>query len=293
MKPLVEIVLVNFNGFKDTIECIKSIKQIDYDNYKIVVVDNASTLEPTEEEIDFIRKNSIYLKCSENKGFAGGNNYGIIKTKYLLPSYYLLLNNDTIVTPGFLDKLVEVAEEKNDDGIVCGKICYFSEPNVLWFAGGTFNPKTCVVTNAKLGRLDEDSSFYVKKIEFSTGCLQLIPADVWNIVGPMEEHLFLYCEDTDLSRKIRNKGYEIYYRNDAKIFHKVSRSTGSNSDNTQYYIVRNEFYIIKTYSNSKCFAYLNKIIHLIVDIIKGRKRIKPVVEAISDFCKGVYGKRRT
>ena len=293
MKPLVEIVLINYNGYEDTVECIKSLKQITYENYIIVVVDNASTLEPTEEEIDFIRKNSIFIKCEENKGFAGGNNYGIFKTSYLNPDYYLLLNNDTIVTKDFLDKLVEVAIEKDDTGIVCGKICYFSNPSVLWFAGGTFNPKTCVVTNAKLGRFDQDSSYYIEPIEFATGCLNLIPHNVWKSVGPMEEQLFLYCEDTDLSRKIRNKGYSIYYRNDAKIYHKVSRSTGANSENTQYYTVRNELYIIKMYSNNKMFAYFYKMVHLMVDIIKRRKRIKPVVEAFSDFYKSVYGKRRT
>ena len=79
VKPQVDIILLNFNGYKDTIECIKSLERISYDNYKIVVVDNNSTDESENKIIEFIKtkKNIVFIQTGENLGFSGGNNIGI------------------------------------------------------------------------------------------------------------------------------------------------------------------------------------------------------------------------
>ncbi len=291
MEPLVEIIIVNYNGFEDTIECIKSLQCITYKNYLITVVDNASPMPPTDEQLEFLKSNSTYIESNTNLGFAGGNNYGIRMTSELEPDYYLLLNNDTIVCPDFLTKLVVVALKKKDAGIVCGKINWFDAQDRVWFGGGTYDPVTCSTRHSRFDEIDNDSRKYVKRIGFSTGCMQLIPRKVWMDTGPMEESLFLYAEDTDFCRKVYEKGYQIYYRNDARIYHKVSRSTGIDSDNTQYYIVRNELYIIKNYSTKKIIAYIVKLLRFAMDILKRRKRVKPVVNGIYDFCIGKYGKR--
>ena len=292
MQPLVEIVIVNYNGYEDTIECLRSLNKITYENYQTVVVDNGSTKQPTEEQIRFIKEHAIYLKSEENRGFAGGNNYGVACTRELKPDYLLLLNNDTEVCEGFLEKLVETAQAKPDAGIVCGKINWYDEKDQVWFGGGVFDPKTCYVSHTNCGK-DLDNSNYVMPIEFSTGCMQLIPLHVWQQVGPMDERFFLYAEDLDFCRLVRNAGYQIYYRNDAKIFHKVSRSTGRDSDYTQYYYVRNELYIIQRYATNKPLAYGVKMARFAMDILKRRKRIIPVLAGILDFCKGIDGQRRS
>lgn len=292
MQPLVEIILVNFNGYDDTIDCIRSLERISYENFRIVVVNNGSSIRPNSQQLEFLQEHSIYIESKHNKGFAGGNNYGISQTEYLKPDYLLLLNNDTVVTKDFLSFLVSTAESNNDVGLVCGKINWYDEKERIWFGGGTYNPVTCSTRHIRFDEIDTDNSDYIVPIEFATGCMLLIPRSIWEIVGSMEESLFLYAEDTDFSRRIRNKGYKIYYNNKAKIYHKVSRSTGRTSENTQYYIVRNELYIIKHYSTNKLVAYCVKYARFIMDILKKRKRLSAVVAGVKDFYKGEFGQRK-
>jgi GT2 family glycosyltransferase len=110
MMPLVFIVLVNYRGYKDTVECINSLEKIDYGNYKIIVVDNASgdhSFERLKEEFP----KHIIFEAADNLGFSGGNNIGI---KYALENnaeYVLLLNNDTTVEPHFLNNMVATFEK--------------------------------------------------------------------------------------------------------------------------------------------------------------------------------------
>lgn len=291
--PLVEIVIVNYNGYDDTVECIKSLKQIKYNNYFIVVFDNGSITENHEEDIDYLKSNSHYIYSKVNRGFSGGNNQAIIETLGFKPDYYLLLNNDTVVKENFLDILVESANNNQNAGIICGKINYYYDKEYLWFAGGTFNPITCSTRHVGIDQKDCDFSSAEIEIDFATGCMWLIPNIVIETVGMLDDEYFLYCEDTDFCIRVRNKGYLIIYCNAANIYHKVSRSSGASSSNTQYYITRNELYIIKKYSTNKLIAYPVKIFRFIMDIIKGRKEASIVWEAIIDFITNEKGARKT
>ena len=117
----VTIVIINYNGAADTIECLQSLEKINYKNVEIVVIDNGST----DNSVDVLKKhkNNFRLLTSEtNLGFAGGNNIGI---KYALRNgadFVLLLNNDTLVNPDFVDHLLATARTAESIGIVGGKI---------------------------------------------------------------------------------------------------------------------------------------------------------------------------
>src|ERR1035437_2216086 len=130
IQPKVFIVLLNWNGFNDTVECVNSIKKISYGNYEIIIVDNES--ENDFEKLENIYSNEIILIRSDvNLGFAGGNNLGI---KYALKNdadFVLLLNNDTTVDPDFLDGLIKSGIEK-EFGIVAPKILNYYFPKIIW-----------------------------------------------------------------------------------------------------------------------------------------------------------------
>ena len=163
--PNVTVIILNWNGWKDTIECLESLYQIDYFNYQIILVDNASEddsierikeycegklfvkseffdynldnkhiylHEFLEEEFksfnkDLVKSNSIIiLKNNINYGFAGGNNIGIkFALKNLNPDYILLLNNDTVVDKYFLTELVKIGKKNNKIGFLGPKIYYY------------------------------------------------------------------------------------------------------------------------------------------------------------------------
>lgn len=110
MNKQTHIILVNYNGYKDTIECIKSLKNLKYNNYKIIIVDNASSDNSINELNQYVSKNIILLKSDKNIGFSGGNNIGI---RYAIDNgaeYIMLLNNDTEVEPNFLEYMINAAE---------------------------------------------------------------------------------------------------------------------------------------------------------------------------------------
>lgn len=290
MLPLVAIILVNFNSYSDTIECIKSIKNITYENYKIVVVDNGST-KGDEKSITFLKDNTYYIQSKINLGFSGGNNLGInFSKKKFSPDYYLLLNNDTIVKKDFLKFLVISAINNYNTGIICGKICYFDEPEVIWFAGGSFNKKTGMADHIGYNKVDSNFEPFEEEIEFATGCMMLLPKFTIEKVGYLDEEYFLYAEDTDYSCRVRNAGLKIIYNNLSVIYHKVSKSSQNNNLIT-YYMVRNNLYIIKKYSNKKLYAYINEIILMLKSVIKHENSLKAILYGWIDFLKRKKGKK--
>lgn len=291
-EPLVCIILVNYNGYEDTIECIRSLKDINYSNYKIIVVDNGSTKEPDKNQLEYIKKNSEYLISEENLGFSGGNNFGMRYARKFNPKYFMLLNNDTVVKKDFMGYLVSTAEEKSDAGIVTGKIYYFDPPRHIWYAGGAFDKKTCMVSHLRWDEEDHDFENYVKEITFATGCLWLLPVSVVDKIGEMDESLFLYSEDTEYSCRVIQNGLKIYFCNASVIYHKVSRSTSLLSDLKQYYLIRNDLYIMEKYSSNNKYAKAIRVKDIVKRLLKKTYNIKIVYQAWYDYKNHNMGKNK-
>ena len=120
----IAIVILNWNGYEDTSECIISLKKITYDNYQIVVVDNGSI----QDDYLLLKKNFSdieVVRSESNLGFTGGNNLGIENAMKMNPDYFLLLNNDTTVEPDFIQRLLDVFEKEKNAGIAAPQINYF------------------------------------------------------------------------------------------------------------------------------------------------------------------------
>ncbi len=290
MMPLVTIIIVNYNGYNDTVECIKSLNNIEYDNFQIIVVDNGSTKSDTAS-IKYIIDNCCYIFSDVNLGFSGGNNLGIKYAKEnFSPEYYLLLNNDTVVKKDFLSKLVIAAEENKDAGIITGRIYYYDNPMMLWFAGGTFDLEYGIANHVEFNKIDYEKRIPKKEIEFATGCMILVPDKTIEKVGLLDESYFLYSEDADFSRRVRNAGLKIIYEDKSIIYHKVSKSSKS-SDNVSYYMVRNNLILVKQYARKRKRAYIKFCISIIKAIICSEIELSIAVEAFRDFILHKTGKR--
>ncbi len=250
----VYIILLNWNGKEDTLECVESLKKIDYNNYKIIVVDNNSE----DDSVLEIRKQYSEIKIIENEknfGFAGGNNVGI---KYAMENgadYVLLINNDTTVEKDFLREIVKAGELNKESGLLGPKTNYHSEPNRIWFAGGKVSWMKNKGTHLGLDEIDEGQHNKIKQVDYLTGCCLLIKREVIEKIGALAEDYFLYYEDTDFSLRAKNAGYKCTYIPEAKIYHKVSRSTKPGSSSYIYYHTRNG--LVMTKRNG---SFLNKII---------------------------------
>ena len=248
--PKVTIIILNWNGKEDTIECLESLKHITYPNYEILLVDNGST----DGSVECFRERypgMEIIENGENLGFAEGNNVGIRKAMDEGADYVLLLNNDTVVDPEFLGELVTVGESDPKAGIVGPKI-YFYNSDRIQSCGGRINLYKGVVQGIKRYQRDLNHSTKVISTEFLSGCAMLIKKIVLEKVGLFDISYFAYYEDTDLCIRTKSGGYDLVCVQSSMIWHKGSQSSKVNRFGL-YYGTRNMIKFEKKYANSLQF----------------------------------------
>lgn len=288
-KPLVFIILVNYNGEADTTECIQSLNRIVYENYRIVLVDNGSTVPISEEGKSFFEKHCHVIFHDRNSGFAGGNNIGIQYAIQEGAELVLLLNNDTTVEPDFLNVLIEQYEKNQEAGALGGRINYYHDKDRIWYGGGFFEEKDGWGRHEKNGEICADRTGLVKEVTFITGCLMLIPKHTIDKIGLLDDSLFLYFEDTDYCCRITKAGMKMFYCEDAVIYHKVYGSTSGNNDVRYYYFLRNIPVIIKRYCKSKFKPYVRHFIFCFKMVVKRMIGFRAAMKAFRDFLTNKFG----
>jgi GT2 family glycosyltransferase len=235
-QPEVKVVLLNWNSYDDTAECIESLYDIEYGNSDITVVDNDSDDNSLEKLCSDYPEPS-YIKAEENYGFSAGNNLGIRHALEQGADYVLLLNNDTEVEQGFLTKLVETAEQKRNAGIVTSKILVAgTDPPRIWCAGGEldFLHGKGVYRGhegADRGEVDEGQYDTTERVGMASGCVMLVPVEVFEDVGLLSEEYFFGGEEWDFSARVCSHRYDIWYEPDAVVHHKVSKSIDQSFNN--------------------------------------------------------------
>ena len=172
-QPWVSIIILNWNGLEDTIECLESLRGITYPNYEIIVVDNGS--EGNDVKILQARFGGYIhiIKNDNNYGFAKGNNIGMRYALQREAEYILLLNNDTTVAPDFLSELVNVAESDPKSGLLGPKVYFYYEPDVIWFAGGRISLLSRT-SNRGYKQVDKGQFDRVDLVDFISGSCMLI-----------------------------------------------------------------------------------------------------------------------
>ena len=280
----VYIILLNYNGYDDTIDCINSINNNEKKlNYEIVVVDNAST-DNSYEKLKKIKGIKL-IKNKKNNGFASGNNIGI---KYALSKnakYVLLLNNDTIDTKDSIYKVQEKMINTNNVDIMSCRIMYYDNKDLINYYGGFINwfKGTVVMQNYK-ETYDKklDNFFYC---DYITGCFMFIDTRIFKKTGLLPEEYFMYYEDVDFCAIAKNKGYKLAVYGDSYIYHKASSSSGGEgSPFAIEWNTRNRLKFMKKYNFSffsYLFFYLSRIIVAFKYIIKGKnKELKAMMRGL-------------
>lgn len=289
--PLLSIVTINFNGYKDTCELIDSIKRyIQSVSYEIIVVDNASR----QQEGELIKSNYPWVSviCSTvNLGFSGGNNLGI---KQANGEYIFLLNNDTYVCDDHFDVLIKLLKENDRIGIVSPKIRFAAQPQLIQYAGFT-SLSHITLRNKAIGYAEVDNGQFNSTYQtgYAHGAALLIKKTVIEKIGLMPEIFFLYYEELDWCTKALENNYEIWYSGLATVYHKESQSTGEASPLKTYYMTRNR--LLYAWRHKEGLSKWVSLLYLIIvvslrDSLKfllSRKYhlIKATWEGIIDFIK--------
>lgn len=298
--PKVSIIILNWNGLEDTIECLESFKKVTYPNYEVIVVDNGSDgndAEVLKEKFgDYIQ----LVQNDENLGCAKGFNVGII---YALensrPDYIMIMNNDMVVAPDFLDELVRVAEGDTQIGIVGPKIYYYDykgRNDVIWSAGGKIQ-RWSVKIHRQMGENDDDLPKYqtITNVDWINGAVLMFKSGLAEEVGLLNPWYFFSNVDVEFCVKARRHGFKIVYVPAAKAWHKVGASAKkahiTYADPSSYY------YFIK--HNFPLYVYIYHLLLLpallswwaLLYLIKHRD-IHTLRRFLSDFARFVLQRRK-
>jgi len=238
----VSVITVNFNQPAVTEELLASIPLTDTE-LEIIVVDNGSEKDNTPQwQIKY--PTVRFIRSDKNLGFAGGNNLGI---KAAAGEYLFLVNNDTEFTPGLVDKLADVLNEHPDAGMVSPMIKYFSDKNIIQYAGYTpISYYTC--RNTCIGLREKDTGQYdniASPTAYCHGAAMMIKKEAIDKAGLMNEDFFLYYEEVDWCEHIKRAGYEAWVCTSAVIYHKESVSVGKKSKLKEYFMNRNRMLFIR------------------------------------------------
>ena len=255
--PRVSIIVLNWNGLEDTIECLESLRKMTYPNYEIVIVDNASSGNDVvvlkERYGDYIH----IIANDKNYGFAEGNNIGIRYALAKQSDYVFMLNNDTIVDANFLAELVRVAEEDDKSGILGGKIYYYASPNRFQSVGGRIYWWLGYIADIS-GRDDVEQFERVAEQDYVYGTAMLIKRQVIEKVGLLDSYLFFGMEDYDYCARAKKAGFKVLYVPGAKVWHKQGASRKKLPDQPETWRLINKEKGILSYKPKPVFHLFRK-----------------------------------
>ncbi|MBN2519291.1 MAG: glycosyltransferase family 2 protein [Bacteroidales bacterium] len=304
MPDNVVIITLNYNQNHYTTKCVKSILQSNFDAFKVVLVDNGSThanFTELEKEVTKIKDDRICLhRIEENCGYVGGVNHGLNIGKEYRPVYYLILNNDTVIDKEAITHLVNCSKRYNNNAIVTGKVYHYDSPNKLQYVGSRFTNKTLLDYTA-LGYNEDDTGQFdeERRRDLLDDIFWLFSDKVYEKVGNYSEDFFFNGESTDYCLRAQNKGVELIYTPNAKIWHKGSISIGGRRRNAtqSYWVLKSALILRYKYLGEKYFreyyrrAFYKAIIkRFIISILKltkadisGFKILFANHRAINDF----------
>ncbi|XOB46586.1 MAG: glycosyltransferase family 2 protein [Candidatus Nealsonbacteria bacterium] len=295
VQPKVSIIVLTWNNYQDTKECLASLKNLNYDNYSVVLVDNGSTDDSFERlKNEFQHSKFIFIKNKKNLGYAGGTNVGIkYSLEKLNPDFVWILNNDIVVASDSLKILVETLNKNSDVGVAGSTICWSGTKEIMeqYYYLNLWLGRFLVKTN-----LDENEIIKIKnkKGKYIGGAAVFLRKEALEEIGLIPEEYFMYDEDASWQENLRKTSWQLMYVGPAKVWHKKSVSSGGKKTiMPDYYDSRNFLYFIKRFyplwlPYEMSMSVINK---MIPKILRGEwLRLKYVILGLKDFLKGKMGK---
>ena len=253
--PTVSIVISSYNSIDPLKECLEALQNQTYQAHEVIVVDAAST----DGTSNILNENYPWVRliaCNTRVGIGDAINQGI---KVATGDYIVFdLNCDDLVTPTWVERLVEVMAKRPDIGVICGKR-YYGIPTddrspLMDSCGGRMVFGIAV----PYGHKKHDGPSYESLREVGYTAVAMTRREVLDQVGPLDEDFFIYGEDVDFSLRVRKAGYKVYVEPKALFWHQRSITIGEVSPTRLYYLSRSRVrLILKHYGLLKKFLYIS------------------------------------
>lgn len=241
--PLVSIITLHFNQLQATLNFLESSRQLTYPNYELIVCDMDSDI----NYVNLIRnknfKNTSVYRSPENLGYAGGNNWGLAKAR---GEYVFFVNNDTLLTPGIIEGLLQPMLDNRAIAGVSPKIISIDEPRVIQYAGfqrmNLFTGRALTIGNGETDTGQYNQSGATGSVH---GSAMMVRRSVIDQIGMFPKKFFLYYEEWDWSLRAQELGFILWYAADALIYHKGALSVGKSNPLQTYYHTRNRILLMR------------------------------------------------
>lgn len=292
-------ITINFHSNQDTLDVVKQLGQNTLPlgvTSTVYVVDNDRSDELKKKLLKYPQAKYVDSP-NGNVGFAAGNNLGFNEALADGTDIIVLINNDTIVPKDLILNILASPISDKKVGAVGGLI-YFAKGfefedhykkeelgRVIWYAGGEHDWDNVYSNHIGVNEVDEGQYDGQKDVDFITGCLFIVRADVLKKVGLFDERYCLYFEDSDLSVRIKKQGLRLVVDSNIKLWHKVAQSSGIGSPLNDYFITRNRLLFGMDYARFRTkFALLREAIKKLFIGTKAQK------QAVRDFFMRRLGK---
>lgn len=249
MKKLAVVVL-NWNGLAHTralLPTLLACRMPDGWSLEAMVVDNGSTdgsVEAFRAEFPAV----TVVALPENRRFAGGNNEGLRRALADGADAVALLNNDTLADPGLFERLLLALDQDPAAGAAAPLIYYGAPSGRIWYAGARVSTALGLASHRGLRARDQGQYRAVEETGYLTGCCLLAWRAVWEKVGLLDERYFIYAEDVDWCLRARRGGYRLLFVPTARLWHKVSASSGAASPWKIYQRLRANLTLFSTHA---------------------------------------------
>lgn len=291
--PSIGALVVTWNRKDDVLECVDSLLKTGYPHLSVYVVDNGSE-DHTIEAINERYPDVITIRSEDNLGFAGGNNLGLSRILEDAIDSVFLVNDDVVVEKDTIDKLIDGGYDDPSVGVLSSKILLYDEPDIIWAAGGSLDRFTGITRQLSYGERDNGSHDKPVDIDYSIGCAMLVKSEAIRRIGFLDPRYFMYYEETDWCRRIRQAGYRILHVPESRARHKVTlEDTGRNS--AAYYFSRNRLLYLDASGASQtriAWIALSDILKsATVHAVKHRTRESHLMfKAVADYYSKNFGK---
>lgn len=270
----IAIIVLNWKQPQLTLETISSLLKIKSNSfeYEIVLVDNGSP-DNSLKIFNQNYRNNPKIKIIDTKanlGYAGGNNFGISYALGKDFNFVMLLNNDVLVDPNFIENLLD---ESNKYDIVGPKI-YFAPGyeyhkdryekkdlgKVIWSMGGQIDWNNIYGSNIDIDKVDHGQFNKINsKVDFISGCCLMVNRKVFEKIGSLDEKYFMYFEDVDFCHRAKIAGFKMACIPKSIIWHVNSGSTQGPGHLQNYFITRNRIYFSSKFATPRTnFAILRE-----------------------------------
>ena len=281
-KNKVYIIVLNYNGYSDTINCIRSIQKSIYTYYQIIVVDNNSDDNSLNEIINYldsytlthnlldeysmnnnqnINKDVIIIKSNKNSGYGYGNNIGM---RYAIKNqdcdYLWILNNDNIIDE---KSLMQLVKNSNNNTVYGNKILKYKNSKLIDSIGGKLNSYLLTSSHNFSNMLDSKVKKKIDYLDYIHGASIFFHRNIIDSIGYFDESYFMYYEDVEFSLRAKNSGYKLDINQDCVVYHNIDYKKYKNKDIN---LLKNVYSVINRARLGKKY-FKNKIIFIYIGII--------------------------